>query len=428
MPWAIGAVLVATTAGSILLMAGALRIQRETDTEVRQHFENVLTLRRTQALLVDAETGQRGYLLTSNRSFLDPYLRASGEVPDKLRELVRTNVVPAGNPLERSSVAKLRELALTLRLADEGHKDTALALVAAGTGKGYMDAIRAETTKLVDIQQQELNSAIGRSERTARDTYAALAMLVFCAVVLLGLGLLTTLRMQRAEAESIRLREVEQAELRTRLIARELNHRVKNLFSIVLAIVQLAGRGSTTPKEAISRIRERVQALARAHEVSLGANPMTGFDLEAMLRTLLAPYSSPAAELELSGPPIQLPPMRVTPIGLIIHELATNAVKYGAWSADGGTVAVHWSVLAGRPHNGTPAADILRICWGEKGRQRPHVDGGIGFGSRLINAAVAQLDGSVSRERGDHGLSIIIDAPIISSELGEGERGPSDVQ
>jgi two-component sensor histidine kinase len=405
---------VITIVASSLLLGGALRTQRLADEQIREHFENVLALRRTQALLVDAETGQRGFLLTGHRDFLAPYSRARVELPTELRALARTAGSASDERLATLGFAKMRELELTLQLTESGHKDAAIAVVAAGKGKGYMDAVRTETARRVAFEQAQINGAILRSERYTTRTYLSLGVLLLASIVLLWLGLSMLLRTQRLEAETVRLREVQEAERRTALVARELNHRVKNLFSIVLAIVQLASRGATSPKDTVARIRERIQALARAHEVSLGSDPLARFDLETMLKTILAPYAADGAELELSGPEIRLPVMRVTPLGLIIHELATNAIKYGAWSAEGGRIAVNWSIgQQSEQVNGTPAACLLRLDWIETGTEPLRADGQLGFGSKLINAAVAQLDGSIARERGEHGLRIVIDAPII---------------
>jgi two-component sensor histidine kinase/CHASE3 domain sensor protein len=412
--WVGAAVVVTTVGASILLLASALATQHRTGDEIRRHFENVLALRRTQALLVDAETGQRGFLLTSKPGFLAPYSKARQEIPGELRELIGARVDAPGDRLVTLSAIKLREIELTLELARAGRKDAALALVSSGKGKGYMDGIRAEIDHRLGQQQVQLNSALARSEKYTGRTYSALALLVLSAAILLAVGLVMMLRTLRLEAETVRLREVEQAERQTALVARELNHRVKNLFSIVLAIVQLASRGSASPKEAVERIRDRVHALARAHEVSLGADPMSGFDLETMLRTLLAPYAGNNAELELSGPPVQLPVIRVTPVGLIIHELATNAMKYGAWS-DGGKVTVRWEI-GDPPRRDSHALRMLRLHWDESRPGPLEAEGTPGFGSKLINAAVAQLDGSISRERADHGIRIVIDAPIIPEE------------
>lgn len=86
--WAIGIVVLIAIAGSSLLLASALRTQRAAGNEVRQRFEYVLALRRAQGLIVDAETGQRGFLLTSQQAYLEPYYRARDQLPEELRQLV----------------------------------------------------------------------------------------------------------------------------------------------------------------------------------------------------------------------------------------------------------------------------------------------------------------------------------------------------
>jgi len=401
--WIIGAGLLAAIAVSILLLVSALATQREAGTEIRERFANVLGLSQTEALLVDAETGQRGFVLTGTPNYLEPYQRARQQLPGKLDVLTDAGVIAPTDSLPRLAQAKMQELGETVQLASSGDKGSALAIVDSGTGKRYMDGIRAETARLIQYQQTRLNAALQRSETYTTRIYLALALLALTIMVLLWLGMRMMLRAQELEAEAVRLREVEAAERQTALVARELNHRVKNLFSVVLAIVQLSGRGASSAQEAVVRIRERIQALGRAHEVSLGENPMAGFDLEEILRVILSPYVSPSAELVLGGPAVALPSMRATPIGLIFHELATNALKYGAWSANGGKVTLHWSV----------AADALRLTWEEAGSEPLRSEGEPGFGTKMIGAAVAQLGGTIARERGNHGLKIVIDAPLI---------------
>lgn len=420
-PWLVAAVVLATIALSSFLLASALSTQRQTGAEIRQRFESVLILQRTQALLVDAETGQRGYLLTSNRNYLEPYDRARDELPSQLGSLAKAHVIAPSGGLQALIRAKLQEMASSLQLKADGRRDAAFALVETGKGKAYMDAIRTEIGKLAAQEQLQINSAIQRSERYTVRIYIALALLVASAVALLWLGLAMIMRTQRLEAEAIRLREVELAERRTALIARELNHRVKNLFSIVLAIVQLAGRGANSPKEAVARIGDRIQALARAHDITLGNDPIAGFDLEDLLRTALAPYVSDNSELELTGPEVRLPAMRVTPLGLIMHELATNAMKYGAWSTHGGKVAINWKAMNGAASNGA-AATNLQLHWVESGTRELAPDGAAGFGSQLIKAAIGQLNGSLVRERRSHGVEIRIDAPIIEVQAEAGEN------
>lgn len=412
MGWVIGTVVMVATVGAVLLLTFAVQRQRQADSDIRQRLESVLTLRRTQALIVDAETGQRGFLLTSNPSFLEPYERARSALPGELRRLAASDIGQQSVQLRALINDKMTELAATIVMTRAGHKDAAIAQVEAGAGRRYMDAIRADCSQRIREERAKIDSSIARSEQFTSKTYVALSFLVFCAAVLLWMALSTLQRTRQLELEAVRLREVAAAEHRTALIARELNHRVKNLFSIVLAIIQLASRGATTPKEAVGRIRERIQALARAHEVSLGTDPMGRFDLETLLRTILAPYASGTAAIEFDGPTVRLPVMRVTPIGLIIHELATNALKYGAWSSDGGKLSITWLVRDDEKHADTR---LLRLNWTEHRREPLGEDGTKGFGSRLIDAAIAQLDGTIVRERGEHELNITIEAPIVPS-------------
>jgi two-component sensor histidine kinase len=408
-PWAAVLVVAVIVTASIALLTSALRTQRAAGEETRRHFENVLTLRRTRSLLVDAETGQRGFLLTADPRFLEPYRLARADLPAVLSLLYSAGIAAPGDRLDSLSQAKLRELAETIALVRAGRRDAAITRVASGPGKSYMDELRAETGRRIGLQTAQLDAAIRRSEEYTVRIYRALALLVVVALFVLWLGLRMMLRTQRLEAEAVRLHEVEEAQRQTALIARELNHRVKNLFSVVLAIVQLASRGAASPRETVDRIRDRVQALANAHELSLGNDPMGGFDFETMVRAILAAYVSETCELELSGPPLRLPAMRATPLGLILFELATNAMKYGAWSTGCGKVAVRWSIENGQHRNG---AHMLHFQWVETRSEPLLADGAEGFGSRLINSAVAQLGGSIVRERRSHGHTILIDAPI----------------
>lgn len=412
LPWIIGAAVAAAILLSGLLLASDLRIQRRTADEIQTRFERVSGIRRAQSLLVDAETGQRGFLLTSKRSYLGPYERARTELPLLLARLRASHPAAPTEALDSASQAKLLELQKTVELAESGRRQAALAIVDSDSGKRYMDLARRETARLADAEQAQLDSALQRSDVYAVRTFWALAFLALSVALLVWLGVALFLRARSLEAEAARLREVEEAQKQTALVARELNHRVKNLFSVVIAIVQLASRGTATPQEAVTRIRERLHALALAHEVSLGSDPMGGFELASLLSAILAPYSE-VADFEISGPPLQLPVMRATPLGLIVHELATNAMKYGAWSVDGGKVTIRWSIAEQAESSGER---MLEFCWKEHRDEPLKGDGAAGFGSRLIHAAIAQLDGMVNREWGENGISIVIRAPIVPEQ------------
>jgi two-component sensor histidine kinase/CHASE3 domain sensor protein len=409
--WTILAVVLVAIVAASLLLGSSLRSQRATAADITRSFEDTLTLRRTLRLLVDAETGQRGFLLTGKPGFLEPYERARRLIPSQLDRLVERRLVAADGPLMSRSERKLAELSRTVALAQSGRRSQALAIVASEDGKHDMDAIRTEVSTLTRLEQAHIERALQQSEDVTRQTYVGLAVLAAAGVAILWLGVAMLLRAGRLESETARLHEVEQAERRSSLIAKELNHRVKNLFAVILALVQLASRGATTPKEAVHRISERLQALARAHEIALGTNPMDWFDLEALLAAILAPYASGGGELEMSGPAVEIAPSQITPISLIVHELATNALKYGAWSDAGGAVLLTWSRLAPDTDSEQP---LLRLAWEERADSPVSKDGAAGFGSRMIKASVAQLDGRFARKRTGRGLSFTIDVPVIS--------------
>jgi two-component sensor histidine kinase len=164
----------------------------------------------------------------------------------------------------------------------------------------------------------------------------------------------------------------------------------------------------------VRAIEGRVSALARAQTL-LAKDRWAGADLHALLRGELAAFldggSGPRAELR--GPPVALPPGAAQPLSMAIHELATNAVKYGALSAPAGRLSISWRV------DGV-TGDVLRLRWAETGG--PPLDGPPakrGFGSRVLDGTLrGQLGGAVSMAWGRDGLVYEVEVP-----LGRAERG-----
>ena len=123
--------------------------------------------------------------------------------------------------------------------------------------------------------------------------------------------------------------------------------------------------------------------------------------LYQLVETSLAPYRSSSQIAEIEGDEVLLPAKHVTPLGLVLHELTTNAVKYGAWS-EKGTVRVSWEERDGR----------VFITWRETGKAIEGEPDRRGFGSMLMNSAARQFGGSVEREFGADGLVVDIDLPL----------------
>jgi two-component sensor histidine kinase len=291
-------------------------------------------------------------------------------------------------------------------------------VVLSGVGKQQLDSLRELTAAGVRQHHVQITAALQRSSVLSARIYLLLSALAACALVLVVIGMLLMFRNVGLEAETSRLRAVEAAERETQLVARELSHRVKNLFSVVLAIVRLGARGASTPAQAIGAIQSRIQALARAHEVSLGQDLLQSADLGALLRATLSPYDRGESNLELVGPPLKVPVKRVTPLGMIMHELATNAVKYGAWRSPAGKVVIRWGVGDAAAANGENR-HTLHLEW-EETCEAPIAKAldSDGFGSRLIQAAVLQLEGRFEREARPQGMRITLDAPIAPAHQG----------
>ena len=177
------------------------------------------------------------------------------------------------------------------------------------------------------------------------------------------------------------------AEERQALLAREVDHRAKNALAVALSLVRLTS--ADDPRRFVEAVEGRIAALAHAHSL-LAEEGWSGAELRAVAQAEFAPYAT-AGHVELGGPPLWLAPGAVQPVAMVLHELATNAAKYGALSVRTGRVAVAWDV--------DPATGDLDLTWAESGG--PPVAGPPrrrGFGSRLIEATVrSQLGGTVQK-------------------------------
>jgi two-component sensor histidine kinase len=179
--------------------------------------------------------------------------------------------------------------------------------------------------------------------------------------------------------------ERETAERQTIVIG-ELRHRLKNLFAVIEALAQYSRRrdepGSAVD-EFVQRFLGRLRALGTAGDLVLAANRPT---LEAgeLVRATLAPFIGENAErIRMEGPRIVLSEQVGGGLGLAVHELATNALKYGALSVPDGNVRLVWSV---RPADG---GEEIAFEWREHGGPRPEIPTRSGFGTRMIKAMVA---------------------------------------
>ncbi|NIX77862.1 PAS domain-containing protein [Microvirga terricola] len=194
------------------------------------------------------------------------------------------------------------------------------------------------------------------------------------------------------------------------LLTRELTHRVKNLFAIANGMVSMTARTAKDPTEMALILRGRLSALSRAHEL---VRPVTDpanrteqdVDLEKLIVAVLAPYRQPDGhKIVIEGPGLEVGPNTMTSLALVLHELATNAAKYGCLSKPEGSLAIRW----------TMARDNVDIIWTEMGGppilRPPDFEG---FGTQLALRSIAgQLGGSLVREWLHEGLRVHMNLPL----------------
>lgn len=195
-----------------------------------------------------------------------------------------------------------------------------------------------------------------------------------------------------------------QAEENSELIARELGHRIANIFAVVNSIVRLAARSEPENRQFAAKLEERFAALHRAHSFVGRARSGSRDGLLKLLSDLLAPYQDAAAErVKIAGEDASIGPQAATSLALIVHELATNAVKYGALSAATGTISATVQC----------SEQDVRISWQEAGGPaigaRPERSG---FGSTMIDRAARSVAGCVIEYAWKaEGLAVTISMP-----------------
>jgi PAS domain S-box-containing protein len=192
-------------------------------------------------------------------------------------------------------------------------------------------------------------------------------------------------------------------EERERLLMREINHRAKNMLSLVHAIArQTAAR---EPRDFIGRFTERIQALG-ANQDLLIRNKWHGVDVEDLVRTQLAHFADlPGSRIAADGPKLCLNAAAAQAIGLAMHELATNAGKYGALSMDRGRVNVSWQT----------DGDTLTMSWTECGGPPVSTPERRGFGTVVMQEMVEHsVDGKVDLDYAPAGLSWRLTCPAAN--------------
>ncbi len=193
--------------------------------------------------------------------------------------------------------------------------------------------------------------------------------------------------------------ERRQSEERQFVLAREVDHRAKNVLAIVQAIVRLVR--DPAARSAVKDIEGRIQALARAHDL-MSSDRWEGAGLRELLLEELGQFEK-SGRIEIDGSTVKVRPSAVQPLTMALHELASNANRHGGLARAGGRVKVAWD---------DPASDRWALRWVETWDDVPETtDGSEGSGLAILRGSVDQLGGSMRWDRSDRGLVCTLEFP-----------------
>jgi two-component sensor histidine kinase len=195
-----------------------------------------------------------------------------------------------------------------------------------------------------------------------------------------------------------------------KLLANELNHRVKNTLVTVQAIASQTLQDGASMREARSALTARLMALSKAHDV-LTEEGWAGADLVDIVRSAVGTFAaSDAARFQATGPSVRLSPRSALLFAMTLNELCTNAMKYGALSVPTGRIEISWQLEASNTGNAE-----LRMRWAERGGPPVKAPTRRGFGSRLIETALAaEFGGAVAVDYASNGLICSMRAPLAA--------------
>ncbi len=209
-------------------------------------------------------------------------------------------------------------------------------------------------------------------------------------------------RAERAKAEESR-----------ELLMHEMEHRVKNVLATVQAIASQTLRKGAVPTQALDSFFGRLQALAAAHRILLMGNWEVA-ELRQVVIDAIRPFDRNPSRFEIHGPELRIKAKTAWALAMALHELCTNAAKYGALQGESGTVRIRWKVGDGETDT------LFRLCWVESDGPRVSEPSSSGFGSRMIARVLSsEIRGTVTIDYQAQGLTCRVRAPMEHVLLAE---------
>ncbi|GAB5348991.1 sensor histidine kinase [Alteriqipengyuania sp. 357] len=422
--WLVLGAMAGSILGAIALLLSTGAAERAERIQVERADDILRVLDRIERAALSAESAQRGYFITLDPRYVEPYRLSRSKVSDathELREAITQSPVE-GQERELAAIEaalddKFTELDETIAMVERGDLREARRRILMGEGFDAMQRLTTAIDRLAAVENRLQANQSARARAAESRIVPILGLLLLLLIGAIVLGAVLVARAAQAETEAAQARALETARDRADLLAQELNHRVKNLFAMVLAIVQMSAREAKDVEAYKDRVGSRIRALLTAHEVTQGTgtaadrlNRDGGASVRALVEATVEPHVSEAKRLEMEGDDVAIDRVQVTPLGLVLHELATNAVKYGCWQDEG--------VLHVRLRKD---GDLLHLEWQEdwdtaKVADKPQETAGDttqgGFGSTLMTGAARQLGGEVERTFGPRGVTVSFAFPI----------------
>ena len=205
-----------------------------------------------------------------------------------------------------------------------------------------------------------------------------------------------------------------EAEQRIRILLREVNHRVKNQFAVILSIIRETSNRARSPEEFEAEVRQRIMALSRSHDLLVNTD-WTGAGLFELAQEHLSIFGS-SEHVNLSGPLVMLQPNAVQNLGMAMHELGTNAAKYGALSSAGGQVNLHWEMRSDQDEGKKLILTWEETCPAIVGRKEGAQPQRRGFGSVVLERVVPMsLNGEARLVRDTGRLNWTLSVPAAEA-------------
>ena len=199
------------------------------------------------------------------------------------------------------------------------------------------------------------------------------------------------------------------SEQRIRMLMREVNHRVKNQYSVILSMIRETNKRSENPDAFERQVRERIMALARSHDLLVSAD-WKGATIFELLLAQAKPFGH-EDRISMAGPSITLSPNAVQYLGIAFHELATNSAKYGVLSGTNGKIAVSWEVTD------SPAGKVVRLAWNETDGPAVQSIAHGGFGTVVLKRVAPQaVSGTGDLQYGPNSVAWTLEAPVAYVE------------